>query len=100
VTKSSENKNNEQVEIAIVPESIVSILTEMQTEINGFDDRTEIDTEILNQITNILKNDKSGFNDKSQMVDALEELVEKLSSTGELKYKSKAIELQTEIDKL
>jgi hypothetical protein len=103
VTKSSENKNNEQVEIAIVSENIAAILNEMLERIEEIVDPALIDSEISKQITSILnhkaKNDELGFDNESQMVVALENLINKLN-TGDQYYKSKSGELKTEIDKL
>ena len=103
VTKRSESEDVEQVEIARLPENIAAILIEMQNRIEKIDKPTSIDLEISKQITSILnhkaKNDELGFDNKSQMVVVLENLINNLN-TGDQYYKSKAVELQTEIDKL
>ncbi|MDD2387930.1 MAG: protein phosphatase 2C domain-containing protein [Bacteroidales bacterium] len=97
VKKSAENDSNDHVEIVLVPNNIIEILNGLQNRIGT------IDSETSKQITNILnhraKNDESGFDNNSQMLAALQKLIDKLKK-GDDYYKAKAEEIQAEIDKL
>jgi len=103
VTKNPESKNELPNEIVLLPDSIFKILKVMQDKISDIPHPTENDKEVNAKITLIVshktKNNENGFDDKSQMVVALEELIDKFNTLDDY-YKPKANELQAEIDKL